>query len=120
MRAYRRLAAYSCGIWGLVTLGYVVVRAARLSFTHDESLTFIYSVQPAVPLWVVLTNDRARVPPNNHLLNSLLMRLSSSVFGATEFSLRLPNVIAYVLFVLCSFLLIRRFRSSFVGFCTFL
>ena len=111
----RRLAALGCAAWGVLTLAYVAVRAIRLSFVHDESLTYIYAAHPNVPLFDVIGYD-VSVPANNHLLNSLLMRLSIGLLGTNEFTLRLPNVIAYFFFALCSFLIVRRFRLPFTSF----
>ena len=48
------------------------------------------------------------VSPNNHLLNTLLMKLSASVFGTSEMSLRLPNWLAFLGFMYAVYLMIRR------------
>lgn len=72
----------------VVVLGYVVARAVLLSFTHDESLSFA----------IVEGNTFFRDTANNHLLNTLLMGWAKKLFGTSEFALRLPNVLAFVIY----------------------
>ena len=77
---------------------YVSYRAYNLSFTHDESLSFFMS-----------QGDTAFVmTPNNHLLNTALMRISGTLFGNSEFSLRLPNVLAFLLFCIAGMGIIKK------------
>ncbi len=64
---------------------YVILRAYLLSFTHDESLS--YTIVEGKITWGKTAN--------NHLLNTLLMSLSSSLFGMSELGLRLPNVLSF-------------------------
>ncbi|MCD6596540.1 MAG: hypothetical protein J7L04_02560, partial [Bacteroidales bacterium] len=45
---------------------------------------------------------------NNHILNTLLMKLFEWGFGASEFVLRLPNLLAFILYLGSSFMLIRK------------
>ncbi len=68
---------------------YVVLRAYYMSFTHDEALTFTI-VQNHESYW--------GTTPNHHLLNTFLMRISYGWFGMKEWVLRLPNVLAYLVF----------------------
>jgi len=82
----------------------LVVRARSLSFTHDESLTYLHGVRPGLARLVTFSY----VDANNHLLNTLLAWLSSLLFGNGELALRLPNLAAFVLFFAAVFLLLRR------------
>jgi hypothetical protein len=63
-------------------------RAYTQSFTVDEAFSFNH----------YLTGPWARIfqdyDPNNHLLYSMLAKLSMRIFGLSEFTLRLPSVIA--------------------------
>jgi 4-amino-4-deoxy-L-arabinose transferase-like glycosyltransferase len=77
-------------------------RAATLSFTHDESLSF------AGFTWAPTWSETA----NNHLLNTWLMELCSKIFGNSELSLRLPNLSAHSLFLICTLLIIKRFDNA--------
>ena len=67
---------------------YVILRAEALGFTHDEGLTF-----------TILSWSRAFMfSPNNHWLNTILIYLSGNIFGHSEFSLRLPNVLSFLVY----------------------
>jgi hypothetical protein len=86
----------------LITL--TIHKAQVSSFTHDESFTFNHSVTESVG---DIFNYKV-ISPNNHLLNTLLMKVCAALFGTTSLSLRLPNIFAHVFFLLFSWLLIRR------------
>jgi hypothetical protein len=90
---------------GLAALlwAYSITRAYRLSFTHDESLTFFHSVlSPLADTLNFTTTSGA----NNHLLNSLLTRLSIG-FGTGELALRLPNVLAHGMYLASALVVVR-------------
>jgi len=82
----------------------LLLRARSLSFTHDESLTYLHGVRPGLARLLTFSY----VDANNHLLNTLLAWLSSLAFGNGELALRLPNLAAFVLFFAAVFLLLRR------------
>ena len=77
-----------------IALGSVVAyRAYHLSFTHDESATYLYFKNSSV--WEQLINEGIWQSANNHILNTLLYQLSVALFGQSDFTMRLPNVLAY-------------------------
>ncbi|MEO0403893.1 MAG: glycosyltransferase family 39 protein [Bacteroidota bacterium] len=86
-------------------LVYVGLRAYHLSFTHDEGTSF--KIIQGQPVWDTTAN--------NHLLNTVLMSRCSKWFGNSEFSLRLPNVFAFVIFGLGAFLITRTIKNKWVG-----
>jgi hypothetical protein len=65
-----------------------VYRAATQSITTDEAFTYTHFVTQR------LGGLLAPYDANNHVLNSLLARLSIVLFGLSEFTLRLPSVLA--------------------------
>ncbi len=70
----------------------IVFRAVTQSVTHDEALTYqLYIASPLASIFKI--NN-----PNNHLLVTLLIRLSTALFGFSELTLRLPTVLAAALF----------------------
>ncbi len=77
---------------------YILFRAVHLSFTHDESLSFR----------ILLGEASWRHTANDHWLNTFLMRCSRSLFGDGELALRLPNVLAFALYLVVIFLIVRR------------
>jgi len=94
------------------TLFYVCYKAAADSFTHDESYTYTRYVYKS--FWDIITYNASDVIPNNHILNTLLMKIFEGVFGSSELALRLPNMLAYVAFLFCSLLWLRRFNSPWI------
>ena len=48
---------------------------------------------------------------NHHPLNTLLMRWCSELFGSSELSLRLPNVLAHGLYLFSALAVVRRVRN---------
>ena len=87
-------------------LVYVIIRAYILTFTHDESLSFT----------IVEGSDNWKYTANNHLLNTFLMSWSNSLFGNSEFSLRLPNVLAFILYLTGCFYLFKTTKSNWLLF----
>ena len=79
-----------------------VYRARTQSFTADEALT--YNNYVSAPLRATLTDYDA----NNHVLNTLLEKASAALFGASEFTLRLPSLAGGALYLAAVFLLCRR------------
>lgn len=88
------------GLFGVGLLLSSIYRAATVPFTIDESLSF------AIFTWDPSWGAKA----NNHLLNTTLMQWCSSLFGNSEISLRLPNVLAHGVYLLCTFGLVTRVR----------
>jgi len=73
---------------------YVALRAWFLSFTFDEVVS--------ADLMKTFSWAQAGETANNHLLNILLMKWSAGIFGESEFALRLPNVLAFVLYLVAA------------------
>jgi len=84
---------------GLFLLTFTAVKASMISFTHDESYTYLNYVHSS--FIDIISYKRAFT--NNHILNSILMKYSEELFGSSEFTLRLPNILALILFLFYSF-----------------
>lgn len=107
-----KLRSLSLGIViliGVILLSYTATRAYKLSFTHDESLSFL-----AIHRMSGFENA------NTHILNSGLMKVFSLLFGNSELSLRSPALIAHLMFMSFSFLILERLRDHFFIICGFL
>lgn len=76
-----------------------VLRAAIQSITHDEALTYEWFV--AGPWRHVLSAFNA----NHHVLSSYLIKLSIDTLGVSEFSMRLPSVVAGAVCLVAALLL---------------
>jgi hypothetical protein len=82
---------------------YSFIRATQLSITHDEVGNYLgYSIYPVMDI-IKFTNLQL----GNHVLNSLLVKLTTSLFGLNEFALRLPNLIAHLFYLYFSWKILR-------------
>lgn len=95
----------------MVLLGYVTVRAAVLSVTHDEAYTYLGYV--AGPWSDILANR----PPsaNNHVLSTLLVKISTGWLGPGSLALRFPSLLAFAGYLLAALWLAWGRRSWVVG-----
>ncbi len=82
-------------LMGLTILAASIYRAAAASFTHDEA--FSYNHYITLSYVEILSHTHAFT--NNHLLNTLGMKLCDQLFGSSEIALRLPNLLALALFL---------------------
>lgn len=86
-------------------LAYTAFRACTLSMTHDESVSFLWFQDTDV---LSCFFEKGCWPTaNNHLLNTWAWQQSVRLFGASEWAIRLPNVAAHLVYLLCSAALVR-------------
>lgn len=83
----------------------IILRAFYVDFTHDEAVSF-FSLVLNESSDVFVTADA-----NNHLLNTLLMRVTYKIAGVQEFAFRLPNIIAGLMYVWLSLRLVKEIFS---------
>lgn len=105
-------------ISGILLLSYTAFRSANLSFTHDESYTFIKYIHFSV--WEIITYKINPVIANNHILNTLCMKWQSFMFGNSEFSLRLHSWVAHIFYVIFSYLILKETKSKPIIICGFI
>jgi len=94
------------GGFSLFVLGYVILNAVRVSFSHDEATTYLNYLSGDI---FQLFNF---ISPNNHFLNTLLAKIFYVFGGSREWVLRLPNILAYVLYLIFSFLLVHKWTRK--------
>ena len=85
-------------------------KAAHASLTHDESWTYLHYVHES---FMDIISYRDADSANNHILNTLLMKLSESLFGNSELALRLPNILAHILYLFFILKLFYRYSNNF-------
>jgi hypothetical protein len=90
---------------GVCAVLFVLTRAILVPITYDEAISLVNYVE-SQPLDLLDFSVAT-----NHLANSVLSRLSVALFGSAPWSLRLPNVLASILFVFGSAHLVSRSRS---------
>jgi hypothetical protein len=90
------LQTYALVLICAALVAYDALRCALMSITHDEALTYAWHVRG--PINDILRFATPGLPDNNHLLFTLLCKLSVALFGDGELALRLPSILAYALF----------------------
>ncbi|WP_262966020.1 hypothetical protein [Methylobacter psychrophilus] len=82
------------------------IRAWLLSMTHDEAVTLSWHVSGSVSQIFLFKTHQGLLPDNNHLLHTLLVKLSTSIFGENELCIRLPSLFGYSLYLSACYLLL--------------
>lgn len=94
----------------LAYLSYLVLRLVRIPMTQDEVATCYNHVPRAV--WDILTYAKDAVP-NNHILNTLCIKLVTGLFGMGSVSARIPVfLIGGLVYTLSALALARRIGST--------
>lgn len=106
--AIRREHPTHWGVLLFIVLMGLIVRVCFLSqpMRYDEAFTFMqYASKP-------LVIGLSHYYPNNHLLHTFFVHLTTSVFGQAAWVIRLPAFLAGVLLVPASYLVIRRYYAD--------
>lgn len=93
-------------------LAYTGYRASILSFTHDESFTFTHYVSASVAN--IISYNINPVIANNHILNTLCMKLFSGLLGNSELILRLHSFLAHILYLWMTYSILKTTNSRFI------
>jgi len=88
---------------GIALLIFAGIKALNASFTHDESYSYLNYVHTS--FMDIISFKRWYT--NNHILNTLMMKISEWFFGNSEFSLRLPNLIMFAVFLCYGYFLLN-------------
>ena len=112
----RKKGNYFILVLALLLFVYVFLRALLMSITRDESYTFLEFVLPGYWLPHVYTDISA----NDHLLNTWLAILTNSLFGSSELSLRIPNVLAFIMFLYFCFRFTEETENTILAICVFI
>jgi hypothetical protein len=79
---------------------WIVARAAVQSITIDEADAYLSFVMPPTPtVW--------EPSSTNHLINSLLMRLFTGLFGLSALTVRMPSLLGAAIYIASAFQLVR-------------
>lgn len=93
---HTRVYPLACWILLGTAFLYTVLRAWSLPITHDEALTYLSHARGSFFDIFFYTH---RFKPNNHLLNTLLVKVSVNTFGLSELSIRLPALLGHALYL---------------------
>jgi hypothetical protein len=94
---------------------YTCIRAIRLSITWDEAYTYIEFARNGK----VFLQNYDMMSANNHLLNTGLMIVFTKLFGVSEFAMRIPALIAHLLFLFFSARLLRNLENKWLALAAF-
>jgi hypothetical protein len=94
---------------GAGILAFLIVKSMAMQITHDESYTVeILSKQP---IWDLITYKSSYT--NNHILNTLLVKLLFFVFNSDHHALaRVPNILAFIFYFYYCFRFSQRWISD--------
>ncbi|NVK27028.1 MAG: glycosyltransferase family 39 protein [Flavobacteriia bacterium] len=92
--------------WAIASCLFAVIiaRSITLSFSIDEAMTYNFVI-----------DEWDRIIANNHKLNTFLMKVFGRVFGHSEWALRLPNSMSFILYAWASWRLVRRIPTSWMA-----
>jgi hypothetical protein len=100
----------------LFLLALAIFKAAHTSLVFDEAVTYFDYASTTDSQIIQYTNPSA----NNHMLNSYLVKFFLQIFPLGTFSLRIPNLIAYGLYLLASWWLVKDFKPGILAFSCFI
>lgn len=81
----------------ILILIYVLIRVFTVSVIHDEAITFFISLKDFSSIFNFTSLGAFAV--NNHLLNTLLIKLFAAIFGEFQFFLRFPALLGFCLYL---------------------
>lgn len=93
-----------------VFLALVLWKTRHMGFTFDEAYSFVHHAQWSLADIFLYKGD---LPANNHLFNTLSMKLFSGIFGISEGILRITSTVGAVLYVRGAALLTRFFGKRY-------
>jgi|GEM_PF-6854390 len=83
-------------------------RIFNLSIVHDEALSLeLFSYLPLLDIVDPLKTGDGNMMANNHVLNTVLMKLGRSIFGYQEYAVRLAAWLATIIYLLSVYLISR-------------
>ncbi len=106
-----RLLTLALSVLLCALLAYTGYRAVALSMTHDESTS--YNWFRDINVFSCFYSKDCWYNANNHLLNTWSWQHTVRWFGASEWAMRLPNLLAHLLYLLCSLALVRSVTGRF-------
>ncbi len=103
-------------VLGILIFTYTLLRAGLLSITWDESQSYHEYIRNHT----ILLDRYDFMSANNHILNTLGGIIFTELFGVSEFTLRIPALIAHVLFLFFSAKLVLGFGNKWMAVSAFL
>lgn len=102
-------------IIGILAFMYVLCRALKIGVTYDE----VWTIKGFVSQNFISILNYSPCDANNHIVNTLLIKLFFLFGNHSLFIARLPNVIAFIMYIIFSYKIADEYLSSFIGICLF-
>lgn len=96
-------------IASLIFLSLSFYKASHSTFTHDESFTYLSYVKKSI---IGIVSMEEPVSANNHILNTLGMKIVDKIISPSPFNLRLPNLFGHLLYIVFSYLFVLNFKKN--------
>lgn len=103
-------------VFGALIFSYTALRAYLISITWDESQSYHEFIRNNIVLFQTYDTMSA----NNHILNTLGGIFFTNIFGVSEFTLRIPSLIAHLFFLFYSAKLVSNFENKWISLSAFL
>ena len=103
---YNRLAIVCL----LLAFAYSCVRAYSLSITHDEAITYLNHATGSI---FKIVTYRLPIRSNNHLLNTILIKIFTSLLGVSELVVRIPALIGLGLYLIGIYKIVSLFTTGY-------
>ncbi|MFT5823758.1 MAG: putative membrane protein [Crocinitomix sp.] len=103
-------------VFGLTFVGYILARSILMDITYDEAWTIDAFV--GLPVIDIISFSPPQV--NNHMTNTLLIKLFYQFGNESVFIARLPNVIAGVFYLFFSYRISKEFFRPIFGLSLFI
>jgi hypothetical protein len=103
-------------VTGMLLFAYTCTRACQLSITWDEAYSYLEFVRSRI----VYPDHYGDMSANNHLLYTWLEIHFTGWFGTNEWVLRLPSLIAHILFLVYAAKLVRQLNHKWLALAAFL
>jgi hypothetical protein len=110
------LASYSLIAAGVLLFAYTFTRACLLSITWDEAYSYLEFVRNGI----VFPDQYGNMSANNHLLYTWLEIHLTNWLGTSEWVLRLPSLLAHLLFLVYSAKLVKQLDNRWLALSAFL
>jgi len=90
---------------------YAFLRAYRIPIGHDEAITFLFANDLGWQQIFLYAHDEKA---NNHLLNTILIKLFLGLFGNKEIVIRLPALLGLLLYLYSAYRILNLFTKRHV------
>lgn len=94
---------------GICMFCYVLYRAIILSITYDEVWLHYLASQSAKDIMFNPSNFNSA---NNHILNSLLVKVCMNIDDKTIWLIRIPNVLSFILYYVSTVLIFKQLSNN--------